>query len=88
MLLPNAEIKQIIDLIPGFKTKRKTDDYREEICNAITLAHQEWLDAQSFFEIVSDSDLIDHAIHKIDAAKSKYIYLLRLARENGIRVDI
>ncbi len=87
-MLPNTEIKQLFNFIPGFKTKRKTNDYHKEICNAISLAHQEWLDAQSFFENVDDSDLIDHAIHKIDAAKSKYIYLLRLARENGIRVEV
>lgn len=87
-MLPNAEIKQIIDLIPGFKTKTKPNDYHKEICYAISTAHQEWIDAQCFFDNVNDNDLIDYAIHKIDAAKSKYMYLLKLARESGIRVDI
>lgn len=83
-MLPNVEIKQLINLIPGFKVNIEKKDYEEEIFNAITVAHQEWEDAQSFFENVNDNDLIDHAIHKIEAAKSKYIYLLKLAKENGI----
>ena len=87
-LLPNTEIKELFNLIPGFKIKGKVNNYHEEIRNAITIAHQDWLDAQSFFENVIDSDLVDHAIHRIDAAKTKYVYLLKLAKENGIRVDI
>lgn len=87
-MLPNTEIKELINLIPGFKIKCKVNNYHEEIRNAITIAHQDWLDAQSFFENVIDSDLVDHAIHRIDAAKTKYVYLLKLAKENGIRVDI
>ena len=87
-MLPNTEIKQLFDFIPGFKTEAKTNDYHKEICCAISIAHQEWLDAQCFFDNVNDNDLIDYAIHKIDAAKSKYMYLLRLARESGIKVDV
>ena len=87
-MLPNVEIKQLINLIPGFKVREKTDNYREEICNAVTMAHQEWMDAQNFFENVIDADLVDHAIHKVEAAKSKYIYLLKLAKENGIRAGM
>ena len=87
-MIPNTEIKELVNLIPGFKIKKKVNNYHEEICNAITVAHQDWLDAQSFFENVIDSDLVDHAIHRIDAAKTKYVYLLKLAKENGIRVEI
>ncbi len=87
-MLPNTEIKELINLIPGFKIKGKVNNYHEEIRNAVNIAHQDWLDAQSFFENVIDSDLVDHAIHRIDAAKTKYVYLLKLAKENGIRVDI
>lgn len=87
-MLPNVEIKQLINLIPGFKVREKTDNYREEICNAVAMAHQEWMDAQNFFENVIDADLVDHAIHKVEAAKSKYIYLLKLAKENGIRAGM
>ncbi len=83
-LIPNTEIKQLINLIPGFKIKTNTHNYHDDICNAVSIAHQEWMDAQNFFENVNDADLIDHAIHRIEAAKSKYIYLLKLAKENGI----
>ena len=87
-LLPNVEIKQLINLIPGFKIKDKSNDYHNEIRNAVTIAHQEWLDSISFFENVVDVDLVDHAIHRVEAAKSKYVYLLKLARENGIIKEV
>lgn len=44
-------------------------------------ARKDWLQARAYFENVTDPDLIDHAIYEIVAAERKYMYLLRLARE-------
>ena len=40
--------------------------------------------AQSMFDTVSDSKLVEVAIYKEDAAKRTYEYLLSLAKEKGI----
>jgi len=45
-------------------------------------ARQDWLAAKSYFESVSEPDLVDHAIYLVEAAETKYMYLLRKAR-NG-----
>lgn len=45
-------------------------------------ARQDWLAAKSYFENVSDPDLVDHAIYLVEAAETKYMYLLRKARSN------
>lgn len=87
-MIPNIEMKKLMDLILNVKIKEDVNNYHEEICNAVAIAHQEWIDAQNFFENVVDIDLIDHAIYKIEAAKTKYTYLLKLARENGINVNV
>ncbi len=86
-MLPNVEIKQLFRYIPCFKMKEK-DDEHQEFFNTIAIAHQEWIDAENFFENVVELELVDHAIYKIEAAKSKYIYLLKLAKENGISVNM
>lgn len=44
-------------------------------------ARREWLRAGSYFENVTDPDLIDHAIYSVRAAEKKYMYLLKRARQ-------
>lgn len=86
-MLPNIEIKQLFQFIPGFSIKEKEDN-QQEFYNTIAMAHQEWVDAQNFFENVVDAELVDHAIYKIEATKTKYMYLLKLARKNGISINM
>jgi len=50
----------------------------------IKKAHEELLTAEKYFQSVTDPDLVDHAIYIMEAARRKYIYLLKKAREQGI----
>ena len=47
----------------------------------IKKAHQQWLDAKKYFENVSDPELIDYASYRIEAARTKYMYLLNKAKK-------
>ena len=47
-------------------------------------ARREWLAAQKYYNCVSDTDLVDHAVYLMQAAEKKYIYLLKKARSEGI----
>jgi hypothetical protein len=57
------------------------------LADEVKKAHQEWVRAQKYFECVTDPDLVDHAIFTEEAARKKYIYLLKKAREQGITVE-
>lgn len=59
----------------------------EEFFISLSNAHQEMCDAENFFNNVVDPELVDHAIYKMEAAKSKYVYLMKQAREKNIRID-
>lgn len=83
----NLEVKQLLHMIPGF-VKSKKDSSNEEFFMAVAKARQEWYDAQNYFENVVESDLIDHAIYKMEAAKSKYMYMIKRARQCGIKMDL
>ncbi len=48
---------------------------------AVEKARREWLAAKSYFDAVTDVGLVDYAIHLVEAAERKYMYLLRLARD-------
>ena len=48
---------------------------------AVEKARREWLAAKSYFNAVTEVGLVDYAIHLVEAAERKYMYLLSLARE-------
>jgi len=45
----------------------------------VNKAKEDWFDAKRFFDEVTDPDLVDYAIYRIESAEKKYIYLLKLA---------
>lgn len=47
----------------------------------IRKAHSDWQAAENYFDNVSDPDLIDFAIFDMEAAKKKYVYMLKKAKE-------
>ncbi len=57
----------------------------DKMLDTIKSAHQEWSNAESFFQNVTDPDLVDHAIYRVEAARTRYTYLMKQAREMGIR---
>lgn len=60
------------------------EEIRQRLLEQVEKAHKEWLEAKNYFQFVSNPDLVDHAIYAIEAAEKKYMYLLKLAREEGI----
>ncbi|NLJ40777.1 MAG: YaaL family protein [Clostridiales bacterium] len=67
-----------------------SEDPRDKIefMAMITEARNEWLEAQNYFENASDPDLVDYAIYKLEAAKLRYMYLLKQARIAGINNEL
>lgn len=43
-------------------------------------AYADWQAAENYFDNVADPDLIDFAIYDMEAAKKKYVYMLKKAR--------
>ncbi|WP_010238920.1 DUF2508 family protein [Clostridium arbusti] len=57
------------------------------IIDAIEEARKELQLCRDYFEIVNEPDLIDYAIYKEAAAKSRYTYLLAQAKKLNIRIN-
>lgn len=62
---------------------QKRSSYKDEAFTNIESAKKEWEDAKNIFENVSQPDLVDYAIYKIEAAEQKYIYLLKQYKNNN-----
>ncbi|GEM_PF-346211 len=56
--------------------ERNLSDVKHEWCRAVEEARLEWEKARSYFENVSEPDLVDHAVHLLAAAEKKYNYIL------------
>ena len=72
----------IKNILENFKQKNKPK-YDEMFIN-IENAKKEWEDAKNIFENVSQPDLVDYAIYKVEAAEQKYIYLLKQYKSNSL----
>jgi translation elongation factor EF-G len=57
----------------------------EKIIKEIKTAQLEIKNAEKFFQYVSDPELVDVAIYDLEAKKSRYAYLIRQAKEKGIK---
>ena len=66
------------------KRRRKTEE--EQILAFIKNAHSEVEQATILFNEMTDSAAIDYASYMLLAAKAKYSYLIRLAKEKGMTI--
>lgn len=70
----------------GFLTtgQERTGAGQLSLPEIIEQARREWQDAQAYYNTVTDTDLIDHAVYRIQAAEKRYVYLMKKARQEGI----
>lgn len=55
-------------------------DGSEALAEELAQAKSEWVQAQNYFQNVTDPALVDHAVYLLEAAEAKYTYLLKQAR--------
>lgn len=53
----------------------------KDLQSQVDAAHREWQAAQQYFQMVSEPELVDHAIYTLEAAQRKYRYLIRQLRQ-------
>lgn len=77
----------ILDTITSIFTAKKINQ-SDEFYNALEGAKREWVDSQIYFDNVSDPELVDYAIHMMEASETKYMYLLNKAKKENYSVDL
>lgn len=65
---------------------------RQGFYEAVNQARTEWQNARQLFNDVSDPELVDYAIYREEAARRRYMYLLKqakleAAKDIGIAVE-
>ena len=70
------------------KKKLEIELEKESIIKEINKAKTDVRTAENFFQFVSDPELVDVAIYNLEAKKSRYRYLIKLAKEKGIKKSL
>ena len=63
----------------------KTEEQPSEVLTAIREVCRQLESARLRFEMESDNDLIEACIYEMEALRARYRYVLRVAREEGVR---
>lgn len=58
---------------------------RDNLLENIHQARQEWLSVVANFEQAENEDMVDYYIYRMKACQIRYNYLLKLAKETGLR---
>lgn len=77
------KLKRFVDT---FKIQRETYD-KDDLYINLENAKKEWEEAKNIFENVSEPDLVDYAIYNIEAAEKKYVYLLKLIKNEKLNTS-
>lgn len=70
------------------KSKLEKEKDKQKFIKELRRAQIDVETAEHFFQFVSDPELVDVAIYELEAKKSRYRYLLRLAKEKGIKKSL
>ncbi len=70
------------------KSKLEKEKDKQKLIREIRRAQIDVETAEHFFQFVSDPELVDVAIYELEAKKSKYRYLLRMAKKKGIKKSL
>lgn len=67
------------------RKKMEKELEKESIIKEIKKAQTEIISAEKFFQFVNDPELVDVAIYNLEAKKSRYRYLIKIAKEKGVK---
>lgn len=70
------------------KVNKEKDKDKEKIIKEIRRAQRDVSTAENFFQVVTDPELVDVAIYELEAKKSRYQYLLKVAKEKGVKKSL
>lgn len=59
-----------------------------ELLDSIRNARKEWINANNNFEYANEKEMVDYYTYKIKACEVRYEYLLRKAKEKGVKVEL
>ena len=60
----------------------------QKLIDSIITAKREWINANNEFNYAVDKEMIDYYTYKIKAYQARYEYLIKIAKEEGIKFEV
>lgn len=73
-------MKSISSWIKGVYRSFFIIEQKDELTEKVAMAKLEWEYSKLFFQDATEPDVVDYAIHQMNAAELKYMYLLEQVR--------
>lgn len=82
----NLDLSRLTSLLNHFKVHGKTDD--DILIENIKTAHSDLERAEALFNELTDYEAVDYASYSVLAARSKYSYLISIAKERNLKIGL
>lgn len=79
------KIINMINLVENNQLEENKINDTQMLIESIAIAKNEWINANNDFNYAVDEDMVDYHTYKIKAYQAKYEYLIRIAKQMGIR---
>lgn len=81
-------IVNTLNIIENNELAKNESNDTKNLIESITNAKKEWIRANNDFDYAVDEDMIDYHTYIIKAYQARYEYLIKIAKEKGIRLEI
>lgn len=82
-----SKLQKLLSTIWGTAAEVQQDNEVYELLANISLAKNDWVNACTNFEHVHEKEIVDYYIYKIRACQEKYEYLIKQAKEKGVKTS-
>lgn len=81
-------VLNMLNIIERNELAKNESNDTKNLIESITNAKKEWIRANNDFEYAVDEDMIDYHTYIIKAYQARYEYLIKIAKEKGIRIEL
>lgn len=81
-------VLSMLNIIERNELAKNESSDTKNLIESITNAKKEWIRANNDFEYAVDEDMIDYHTYIIKAYQARYEYLIKIAKEKGIRIEL
>ncbi len=82
------KVFKLLNIIENNELANNQINDNQKLIDSITTAKREWINANNDFNYAVDNGMIDYHTYKIKAYQAKYEYLIKIAKENGIKYEV
>ena len=82
------KIVNTLNIMESNELAKNESNDAKNLIESITNAKKEWIRANNDFDYAVDEDMIDYHTYIIKAYQARYEYLIKIAKEKGIRFEV